>query len=83
MEEFQKAQQFKDDKLLDRSLQTHARVVVEFYCGLAREWRNAGPEASDRARAQMDLLLASWKRVYKSETLDKVERYYASADGKV
>ncbi len=83
MDEFQKSQQFKDDKLLDRSLQTHSRVVVEFYCGLAREWRNAGPEASDRARAQMDLLLASWKRVYKSETLDKVERYYASADGKV
>lgn len=81
--DFQKAQQFKDDKLLDRSLQVNSRAVLELYCSLAREWRNAAPEASDKARAQMDLLLASWKRVFKSATLDKIERYYASADNTV
>jgi len=78
--DLQKAQEFKDDKLLDRSIRAHARSAVVFYYGLAREWRNGTPAASDRARAQMDVLLASWKRVIKSATLDKVERFYASAD---
>jgi hypothetical protein len=78
--DFQKAQQFKDDKLLDRALQTRARWALEFYCTLAREWRNAPPDVSDKARAQMDVLLEAWKRVFKTSTLDKIERYYASAD---
>lgn len=81
--DMQKAQQFHDDKLLDRAVRTYGRSAVAFYYGLAREWRNGSPEASDKARAQMDVLLASWKRVYASVTLDKVERFYASADSTV
>ena len=83
MADFKKAQEFKDDKLLDKSLQSHPRPVIELYCSLAREWRNSNPEASDKARAQMDLLLASWKRVFKGATLDHVERYFARMDSGV
>ncbi|MEZ5965769.1 MAG: hypothetical protein R3F56_18180 [Planctomycetota bacterium] len=81
--DFQKAQQFKDDKLLDRSLRAHGRSVLAFYYGLAREWRNGTPEGSNKAREQMDILLASWKRVFDTPTLDKVERYYASIDATI
>jgi hypothetical protein len=81
--DMQKAQQFKDDKLLDRSLRTNVRHALGLYYGLARDWRNASPEASDKARAQMDVLLAAWKRVFDTGTLEKIERFYASADATV
>lgn len=81
--DFQKSQNFKDDKLLDRAMQAHTRYALAFYYGLAREWRNGTPEAADKARAQMDVMLASWKRVFKTATLDKIERYYASADSSI
>ncbi|HLU40616.1 MAG TPA: hypothetical protein VK081_14620, partial [Planctomycetota bacterium] len=81
--DFQKAQQFKDDQLLDRSLRSHSRWAVEVYMALARDWRFGASEASQKARAQMDMLLASWGRVFKTSTLEKVERYFASVEDSV
>lgn len=79
--DLQRSMEFKDDKVLDKSLKQNTRSAIFLYYALAREWKFGQPDVSEKARAKMDAMLASWKRVFKGETLDKVERFYSAVEG--
>lgn len=70
-----KAIEFKDEKELDKLVKSNSLSLVLQYEFLVRDFMNSKRET---LKPSLEAITASWKRVFESGTLERVERYWSA-----